>query len=191
MKRKYSTEHVEQTLQAIEALELKYPNAPVGGVYVGMDIITGFPGETSDDFDQTLKLMNELPWTRLHVFPFSERSGTPATRLMAKVPEQQKSARSKQLRSLSHERLMSHYRQILLKLKEAKLPLTQVLVEGLVKGPDGKKEWRSGYTPNYLRVIFKPENDANRALALNQVIDLNPTDLLIDRPGSEAAFISV
>ena len=100
MKRKYSEKEVRECLTKISELA-----APAGGVFVGMDLITGFPGETDEEFEWTVKALEELPWSRLHVFPYSERSGTPATRLPGSVPPAVRAVRAEKLRALSLERL--------------------------------------------------------------------------------------
>ncbi|MBI3535736.1 MAG: MiaB/RimO family radical SAM methylthiotransferase, partial [Deltaproteobacteria bacterium] len=66
MKRKYTAQDVHKSLCSIS----KLADNVVGGVFIGMDIITGFPGETEQDFDWTVHALEYLPWTRLHVFPY-------------------------------------------------------------------------------------------------------------------------
>ncbi len=77
---------------------------PVLGL--GADIITGFPGETDRDHQETRDLVDELPFTYLHVFPFSPRAGTVASRLKAEdgVPERIAAERSRDLRQLAAEK---------------------------------------------------------------------------------------
>lgn len=69
---------------------------------LGADIITGFPGETDEDHRATVALVEELPFTYLHVFPFSPREGTVAAELNDEIPVPQRVAgeRSKELREL-------------------------------------------------------------------------------------------
>lgn len=76
-------------------------NAGGGGVLgLGADIITGFPGETPEDHASTVALVRELPFTYLHVFPFSPRDGTPAATLSDPVPERIAGERARELREL-------------------------------------------------------------------------------------------
>jgi threonylcarbamoyladenosine tRNA methylthiotransferase MtaB len=74
---------------------------PVLGL--GADVITGFPGETEADHDATYALVEELPYTYLHVFPYSPRAGTPAAELHASAPVPQRVAgeRARALRELA------------------------------------------------------------------------------------------
>ena len=69
MKRKYSENEVRDMLHKISNIK---------NVFVGMDVIAGFPTETNEQFENTYKVLSETPWTRLHVFPYSERPGTKA-----------------------------------------------------------------------------------------------------------------
>ena len=69
---------------------------------LGADIITGFPGETDADHEDTVRLVEELPFTYLHVFPFSPREGTEAAELAREMPVPQRVAgeRARELREL-------------------------------------------------------------------------------------------
>jgi threonylcarbamoyladenosine tRNA methylthiotransferase MtaB len=96
MKRKYDALAVEESLLRI-AREI--PHA-----FVGMDVIVGFPGETDEDFAETYERLARLPWTRIHVFPYSERPGTKAVNLEGSVERSERLLRSQRLRELSTER---------------------------------------------------------------------------------------
>src|SRR5207247_5844424 len=71
---------------------------PVFGL--GADIIAGFPGETQQDHDATRTLLNALPLSYLHVFPFSVRPDAPAARLTGQLPPDVIRARARELREL-------------------------------------------------------------------------------------------
>lgn len=77
---------------------------PVLGL--GADVITGFPGEGDADHEETRSLIEELPFTYLHVFPFSPRDGTVASELQLEmpVPERVAGERSRELRELVHQK---------------------------------------------------------------------------------------
>ncbi|OFZ21722.1 MAG: tRNA (N(6)-L-threonylcarbamoyladenosine(37)-C(2))-methylthiotransferase MtaB [Bdellovibrionales bacterium GWB1_55_8] len=146
MKRRYG---MAEVLDCFERMA-RVP-AGVGGVFVGMDVIAGFPGETALEFENGLKRFQELPWTRLHVFPYSERAGTPATRLPDTVPVPVRHQRTRQLNELSFNRLSQWNDQILEKSRQGAL-LQGVLLEKSGFHPDPSKIWFAGYTPNYVRV---------------------------------------
>ena len=71
---------------------------------LGADIITGFPGETDVDHEDTVRLVEELPFTYLHVFPFSPKDGTVASALPSPVPQRVAGERSRELRALAQEK---------------------------------------------------------------------------------------
>ena len=67
------------------------------------DVIVGFPGETEQDFQETLALVRECRFSRVHVFPYSRREGTPAAERPDQVPEAVKADRGRRLRALAAE----------------------------------------------------------------------------------------
>jgi threonylcarbamoyladenosine tRNA methylthiotransferase MtaB len=96
MKRKYTQDDVRKSLEAIER--------QVPGAFVGMDVITGFPTETHDQFEDTYLTLAGLPWTKIHVFPYSERPGTRAVNFTETVPWEERLRRASRLRELSLQR---------------------------------------------------------------------------------------
>ncbi|MEW6055899.1 MAG: tRNA (N(6)-L-threonylcarbamoyladenosine(37)-C(2))-methylthiotransferase MtaB [Bdellovibrionota bacterium] len=96
MKRDYRKEEVASALWRI------YEKSPE--IYVGMDMIAGFPSETDVEHQEAMKTLTDLPWTRLHVFPYSEREGTPATRIPESVPVAVRRQRAQELMQFSHSR---------------------------------------------------------------------------------------
>ncbi len=96
MRRNYSAEQVGDALTWIAK---EHPEA-----FVGLDVIVGFPGETEELFQETLENLKKWPWSRIHVFPYSERSGTRAEGMSGSVPWVERKERAKILRELSRER---------------------------------------------------------------------------------------
>ncbi|MFN8845418.1 MAG: tRNA (N(6)-L-threonylcarbamoyladenosine(37)-C(2))-methylthiotransferase MtaB [Bdellovibrionales bacterium] len=96
MKRKYGQREVRQSLEKIAK---NVPHA-----FVGMDVIAGFPTESFEKFEDTYLCLADLPWTRLHVFPYSERPGTRAAELMEQIPFSERKNRARRLRELSADR---------------------------------------------------------------------------------------
>lgn len=82
----------------------------VGVFGLGADVIVGFPGETDEDFAATVSMVDALPFTYLHVFAYSPRAGTAATRLPDPVPAAVAQARSARMRELG-EAKASQYRR--------------------------------------------------------------------------------
>lgn len=181
MKRRYGYERVRECLEQIQSIP-----APLGGVYVGMDVITGFPGETDEDFRQTVGVLEALPWTRLHVFPYSERAKTPATRLPDVVSPETRQLRTRALNELSLARLRQIHDSVLQKSREQDLALDHVLIEKFSRIQQGK--WAAaGYTKNYLRVLFSAEEA--RHLERNQIVSAKLLDRVVDSASHDAAFV--
>jgi len=76
----------------------------VADLGLGADVITGFPGETDRDHEDTVHLVEDLPFTYLHVFPYSLREGTAAVDLADPVPQRVAGERSRELRMLAQEK---------------------------------------------------------------------------------------
>ena len=98
MRRKYTDADVQKALLMIER---KVPQA-----FVGMDVIVGFTGESKDDFQETYTNLQDLPWDFIHVFPYSERPGTRASKWADDVSCIEKKIRSQKLRDLSQNRYL-------------------------------------------------------------------------------------
>jgi threonylcarbamoyladenosine tRNA methylthiotransferase MtaB len=139
--------HTREMYRA-RALEI-VDRMPVLGL--GADIITGFPGETDEDHAQTVALVEELPYTYLHVFPFSPREGTVAAELVEEMPVPQRVAgeRSRELRELVQVKGEAYRR-------DRAGDRAQVVLEG---------EGRTALTGDYLRVgVTGPLPDDHRVL---------------------------
>src|SRR5438105_6575410 len=111
----------------------------IPGVAISTDIITGFPGESDSDFEQTYRLAKELQFAKTHVFRFSPRQGTPAARMKGQIKDEAKKARSERLLALNEEHSRLFRQQFLGETVE-------VLIESYKRG-----RWE-GLTDNYLRV---------------------------------------
>jgi threonylcarbamoyladenosine tRNA methylthiotransferase MtaB len=102
MKRKYRREHFASR---VEKIKRTMPDACIAA-----DVIVGFPGETWDDFNETLTFVRDLDISYVHVFTCSERPGTKAALMEGKVPAEVKKERSKQLHALSENKKLYFYR---------------------------------------------------------------------------------
>jgi threonylcarbamoyladenosine tRNA methylthiotransferase MtaB len=87
-------------------LEWLASRTPVLGL--GADVIAGFPGESRADHAATLELLAALPFTYLHVFPYSPRPGAAARRLGGDVPASERRERARELRALGEDRSQRH-----------------------------------------------------------------------------------
>lgn len=95
MNRKYTT---AQYRQAVQLLKQYMPNAAVT-----TDMIVGFPAETQEDFETSFLFAKEMQFSKIHVFPFSPKKGTPAASMKQHIPNSIKTHRSKKLIELSNE----------------------------------------------------------------------------------------
>ena len=77
--------------------------ASVPSIALTTDVIVGFPGETDEDFEDTCALVRHVGFSKIHVFPYSKREGTPAAARADQVPPEVKAARAAHLRALSDE----------------------------------------------------------------------------------------
>ena len=110
---------------------------------IGVDVITGFPGETNEEFLETYQFLNELDISYLHVFTYSERENTHAINLGGKVKQTGRDERTTQLRNLSEKKKRFFYEQNLGTIQS-------VLFEADIK--QGKM---NGFTANYIKVSAK------------------------------------
>lgn len=132
MHRHYDTKLFIDKIQLIKKL---MPEA-----FLGIDVMVGTRGETPEYFEETYRLLDSLPVTQLHVFPYSERPGTAALKIPYVVDAKDKKIRSQRLLDMSEEKTQAFYASHIGEVKE-------VLFE---KAPRGKA--MHGFTDNYVRV---------------------------------------
>lgn len=135
MRRPYTAEDFKETVLNIRN---KVPE-----IAITTDIIVGFPGETEADFNQTVEFVKELAFSKIHVFPFSAREGTPAADMKNKVNGNIIKEFSKKLRNIN-DQLMLNYQQKF--IGDSK----KVLIE---EERDHNTGMLTGYTDNYLKVL--------------------------------------
>ena len=112
---------------------------------IGADVIVGFPGETEERFEHTCKLIESLPFSYLHVFPFSRRKGTQAFQFFDRVDERRIKKRAEAVRELGRQKRQAFYRQFL--NRELK-----VLLED--RREKGTGRWK-GFSRNYIPVLLE------------------------------------
>lgn len=104
MHRKYRPHHYESRIRLAREL---MPDAAIGA-----DVMTGFPGETAEEFEQTRSVIERLPFTYLHVFPYSERPGTPAAESSNQVPWALRKERGRLLKALGESKNLDFRRSM-------------------------------------------------------------------------------
>ena len=105
MFRKYRARHYASRVELASKL---MPDAAIGA-----DVLTGFPGETDSEFQETVNFIEQQPFTYLHVFTYSERPGTAAATYPNAVPSSLRKERTQQLRALSDRKNLEFRRRML------------------------------------------------------------------------------
>lgn len=131
-----------------------------GACGLGADVMVGFPGETEEDFADTLSLVTTLPFTYLHVFSYSPRRNTPAASMPDSVPADEKKRRSVILRTLGKTKSLAFR----LGLAGKRL---EVLIEGFGRSAG---ESLSGLSTNYVRVDLTGEPSLRNKLVQVEVL---------------------
>lgn len=140
MKRPYSREFFKDLITKI--------NYSIPYAAIGVDILAGFPGETDEAFENTYSLIQKLPVTYLHVFPFSPRKNTVAENLPGKVPLDIVKARCASIRILGNLKKAGFY-------KKAVGTDIDVLIE---EKRDPKSNLLKGLSSNYIPVLISGDN---------------------------------
>ncbi|WP_340690596.1 tRNA (N(6)-L-threonylcarbamoyladenosine(37)-C(2))-methylthiotransferase MtaB [Hydrogenobacter thermophilus] len=133
MRRDYS---VKDYVHLVEKVIEKRPLSSVG-----TDVIVGFPSESDKDFEETYKLLSQLPIHYMHVFPYSDREGTKACKMSRKVSQRVKKERVKTLKSLDQQK-----RAEFLKKNEGKELRALVIEENMLLTENYLNLEREGYT---------------------------------------------
>ncbi|UCD77209.1 MAG: tRNA (N(6)-L-threonylcarbamoyladenosine(37)-C(2))-methylthiotransferase MtaB [Desulfobacterales bacterium] len=126
---------------------------------IGVDVLIGFPGETQAAFNNTYRLIAELPVSYLHVFPFSPRPGTPASTFNNKVSIEVIKKRCQKMRALGSEKRMQFYRQFIGQQ-------TQVLIES---SRDSKTGLLKGTAANYLQVLIRADDEMKNKIVAVEI----------------------
>ena len=150
MNRKYDLDYFFDKINEIRGIR---PD-----IAISTDVIVGFPGETEELFQTTIDTCNKIGFSKLHVFPYSERKGTAASRMSNKVDEHEKKERSRRLIEVSKELEIDYMKRFIGKNVE-------VLIE------EYKDGYSYGHTGNYLYVKIKGE------LSHNQMINVDLKDI--------------
>jgi threonylcarbamoyladenosine tRNA methylthiotransferase MtaB len=146
MHRKYRPWHYREKIEKIRAA---MPDAAIGA-----DVMAGFPGESETEFEETGRLIEDLPFTYLHVFTYSARPGTPAAAMTGQVPIHLARERNRILRNLASEKQSAFMHTFRGKAVEA--------ITLNVTGSNRGVEYTEGLTDNYLPIRLKGNHPPNR-----------------------------
>jgi len=167
MERKYLTEDYERCLCKIKE---EMPD-----IAIGADVITGFPNETDEEFDETRAFIEKMPITYLHVFSYSDREGTKAFDMKDKVAENVKKERTRVLRSISEQKRKEYLRSSLEKHVNVVFDRHKVIV-------DDEEYWK-GVSDNYINVLVEKRDfiDNHYRVKLIDILDENMVGRVITR----------
>ena len=141
MKRKYTT---ARYLQSVELLKKHFPRCAVT-----TDMIVAFPGETEEEFQESLRFIHKCGFADMHIFPYSRRPGTPADKMPGQLPNAVKEARSREAIAVAEEMKLAFCHSL-------RGTVQEVLFEETADG------YCTGHTPNYMKVYVKAENLHNQ-----------------------------
>ena len=136
MKRKYNT---ARYYESVTLLKKHFP-----GCAVTTDMIVAFPGETKEEFAESLGFIEKCVFADMHIFPYSRRPGTPADKMPGQHPNAVKEQRSRDAIAVA-EKMSRQYRESLL----------GTTVEVLFEEPEGA--YFTGHAPNYVKVYVAGE----------------------------------
>ena len=149
MNRRYTK---EQYLQLVDKMKKK-----IKGLTLSTDIIVGFPGETDEEFEDTLDVVRKVNFEQIYMFIYSRRKGTPADKMENQVPEEIKHKRFNKLKELFDSKIEENNKKYIGKIEK-------VLVEGESKNNDSML---TGRTDSNKVVIFKGDKTL-----IGKIIDL-------------------
>ncbi|MGN1270286.1 MAG: tRNA (N(6)-L-threonylcarbamoyladenosine(37)-C(2))-methylthiotransferase MtaB [Clostridia bacterium] len=143
MNRKYTTKQFEE---AVEILRKAYPQ-----VHLTTDIIVGFPGETEEEFNKTYEFLSKIKFYKMHIFKYSPRSGTVASRMPNQIDGNIKEQRSNKLIELSNKNEEEYNKKYIGKQ-----------VDVLLEEREGK--YLKGHSTNYMIVKMKTEKKLENSI---------------------------
>ena len=151
MRRPYDTEAFRDMMRAIRK---KVPN-----IAITTDLMVGFPGESEEDFKQSLVFCNDIAFANMHIFKYSMRAGTPAAAMTNQIDPQIKERRAKQMAEVAQKNKLDYEKRFVGKT------LTILVEEPMEDG-----SW-TGHSSNYLFVNFTGEG-----IASGQFVDVRITE---------------
>ena len=161
MKRKYNT---ARYLESVELLKAAFP-----GCAITTDMIVAFPGETEEEFGESLAFIQKCGFADMHIFPYSRRPGTPADKMPGQHNNATKEARSRAAIQVAEEMSLA-YRQ----------DLVGSVQEVLFEEADG--EFFTGHAPNYVKV-YVPGEDLHNQIRSVRVMAVYKDGVLGERMG--------
>jgi len=166
MHRKYRPWHYREKIEKI--------HAAMPAAAIGADVMTGFPGETDAEFEATRRLIEDLPFTYLHVFTYSARPGTPAAAMPNQIPVHLARERNGILRDLVSKKKSAFMRTLVGKPIEA---ITLNLVRNNLVCNNSSGDFTEALTDNYQKLHLRGRHEPNRWITAH--IDEIENDILL------------
>jgi len=164
MRRPYTT---AQFARAVDLVRAHIPD-----VGITTDVIVGFPGEGAAEFDASLRFVEQMQFSRVHVFPYSMRDGTPAATMPHQVAETVKQTRVAQVQAVGTASLHTFAARF---VGRAMPVLWETREKNAGQGMTAEKNssvlW-SGYTDNYIRVLASSDQDLTNRIVPAQIISV-------------------
>ena len=157
MNRRYTIEEFEKV---VDRIRRSYNDS-----ILTTDIIVGFPGETDEEFEKTYEFLRKIKFYKMHIFKYSIRQGTEASKMLNQILPEIKDKRSKKLLELSDKQEKEYLNSYIGKTVE-------VLFE------EREKEYYKGHTANYLVVKVKTKEDLNNKLINVKLISVDNLELV-------------
>lgn len=134
------------------------------------DVIVGFPGETEDEFRETVIFLEKISFYEMHIFKYSKRAGTKAAVMPNQIPEQLKTVRSNELLTLEKRQSIEFRSRYIGKVAEVLMEETKE-IEGRI--------YRIGHTKDYVKVAVAIEEESQKPLA-NSIVNVRVQSFLTD-----------
>lgn len=134
------------------------------------DVIVGFPGETEDEFKETVSFLEKVNFYEMHVFKYSKRAGTKAAQMPDQIPEQEKSRRSEVLISLGKE-MSKKYRESFIGEEKEILLEEKTMIAG--------NEYIEGHTKEYIKAVIPYKNNKKGSMVSGVITDFLTEEIMI------------
>jgi threonylcarbamoyladenosine tRNA methylthiotransferase MtaB len=162
MNRKYSAEEYYDGVMLIR----RYFEQPS----FTTDVIVGFPGETQEEFEETMEFVEKIGFSHIHVFKYSKRTGTKAAEMSAQIPEETKNLRSNVLITRA-ETMSKEYKELFLGKIEEILIEEEITIEGNI--------YQVGHNERYLKLAVRSERDLTNQLVQAKIINKLTEEIML------------
>ena len=152
MRRPYTT---TQFARAVERVRAKIPD-----VGITTDVIVGFPGETDAEFEASLHFVEQMQFSRVHVFPYSRRAGTAAATFPNQIPDTVKHTRAQQMQAVAEASQRAFAQRF----------IGRELIVLWESNDEGRTTVWSGYSDNYIRVVATSARNLHNRLTRALVV---------------------